>query len=220
MPPARSASSSRNRSSWPWVGRTSKASIFGAIRSFSPYVDLWQGVAVALVSMYAVDLGRLLREHQLDVEFSVAPDDALWADDQDLVFSEAVRVRGTAAVLHGGEVLVNGRVAGTQAHVCRRCLKDVPTDFEYDVAWYFVPAESLEFGDDGESRPIPLGVDELELGAALREELQLRLPRFVVCRDDCAGLCPQCGTDWNVSACTCSQSDHDPRWDVLRNANQ
>src|SRR2546421_13027750 len=45
--------------------------------------------------------------------------------------------------------------------------------------------------------PISLAPDAtgIDLRPAVREELLLAVPRWVVCRDDCRGLCPRCGTD-------------------------
>lgn len=166
--------------------------------------------------MRIVDLGRLERERRLDIEVEFPADSDLWEGDPDLSFQSPVRVQGTATLLHGGEVLVAGDVSGTLARECRRCLEDASEGFAYEVAWYFVPEEALEEGDDGESRPIPAGTDELDLGSALREELMLRVPRYSLCAEDCAGLCPTCGTNRNESECACGVPEADPRWEALR----
>ncbi len=38
----------------------------------------------------------------------------------------------------------------------------------------------------------------------------------LLCRPDCAGLCPHCGTNLNDGACDCEEDRTDPRWDALR----
>ena len=43
----------------------------------------------------------------------------------------------------------------------------------------------------------------------------LSVPLFAVCRDECKGLCPKCGTDLNVGTCACAP-ETDSRWDTLR----
>jgi len=170
--------------------------------------------------MYSVDLGRLERVKKLAVDLEIPADDDLWAGGRGLDFETAVHFSGSAALLPGGiEVLVSGVVTGTQEQQCRRCLEAVPRSFELSTTWYFVPADELQGEDDGERRPIPEGFSELDIGVTLREELMLSLPQYALCRMDCAGLCPSCGSDLNDNTCSCTSSEVDPRWDALRNAN-
>jgi uncharacterized protein len=49
----------------------------------------------------------------------------------------------------------------------------------------------------------------------VREEFVLAAPAFVLCREDCPGLCAQCGSDLNEGPCAC-RPEPDPRWAVLR----
>ena len=57
----------------------------------------------------------------------------------------------------------------------------------------------------------------IELDELCIEHTILALPDVPLCRDDCRGLCPQCGTNRNLGACSCAP-DADPRspWTVLR----
>ena len=50
---------------------------------------------------------------------------------------------------------------------------------------------------------IPFTGDEIDPTPELAQELILALPQAVLCRDDCAGLCPVCGGDLNVTSCNC-----------------
>ena len=43
----------------------------------------------------------------------------------------------------------------------------------------------------------------------------LDAPATPLCRDDCAGLCPQCGADLNTGSCDCAPVAADPRWSAL-----
>jgi ribosomal protein L32 len=66
-------------------------------------------------------------------------------------------------------------------------------------------AVSERFGD----RPIseddlyPIVDDTIDLGPMVRDAIVLELPMAPLCRDDCRGLCPQCGADRNESECGC-----------------
>ena len=57
--------------------------------------------------------------------------------------------------------------------------------------------------------------DELDTTPILMEQLQLNIPMKPLCREDCAGLCPQCGVDRNEVSCSCADSDVAPRWQAL-----
>ena len=37
----------------------------------------------------------------------------------------------------------------------------------------------------------------------------------ILCRPDCAGICPSCGTDLNAGSCNCTEEATDPRWAAL-----
>jgi uncharacterized protein len=48
------------------------------------------------------------------------------------------------------------------------------------------------------------------------QEILLSLPMKALCREDCPGLCPQCGAMKDSAECRCSNQDRiDPRWAAL-----
>ena len=59
----------------------------------------------------------------------------------------------------------------------------------------------------------------MDWGEAVREELMLAGPRYVVCNEGCQGLCPRCGTNRNQEPCGCVTDEADPRWEALRALN-
>jgi uncharacterized protein len=56
----------------------------------------------------------------------------------------------------------------------------------------------------------------LLLEDVLREQVLLALPLKVTCREECKGLCPQCGKNLNQEQCSCSTEMEDPRWAALK----
>jgi uncharacterized protein len=123
-------------------------------------------------------------------------------DDQPL-FIEAVLER----VPDG--VVVQGTVRGFYAAQCSRCLRPVHREVVTAVRELF-ETEPIE------GQTYPLEGEEIDLELPVRDALLLDLPVAPVCRDDCAGLCPACGTDLNQSSCDCDMTIPDPRWDALR----
>ena len=56
---------------------------------------------------------------------------------------------------------------------------------------------------------------ELDVGAWARDQVALGLPDQILCRPDCAGLCPVCGKDLNVEPHEHEEAAVDPRWAAL-----
>ena len=50
---------------------------------------------------------------------------------------------------------------------------------------------------------IPVQGDEVNPDPEIAQELIMAVPQSVLCREDCAGLCPVCGIDRNKNECTC-----------------
>ena len=57
--------------------------------------------------------------------------------------------------------------------------------------------------------------DQIDLSRMVKENILLEAPIAPLCRPDCAGLCPTCGTDLNVASCDCVTVEFDPRWEAL-----
>jgi len=147
--------------------------------------------------------------------------DELSPIDERVQLTAPVTVNGQVKVA-GHEVFVNGHV-DTRARVeCDRCLQPmelpVNTDFalEYisDVAYESSAAAELTEADmslsvfDGEA----IDVDEI-----VKEEILLAVPTRMLCREDCKGICPECGIDKNTGECACVTDNTDPRWAALKN---
>lgn len=168
---------------------------------------------LAFTTMLTVDLGTLDREGSVDVEARLASDDELWKET-DLTWSDDVLVRLRASYAGTGEVVARGTVRGTLQQQCRRCLEPVRTELAEELTMVF-DAETEEDEAGGAYPFEPVG-EELDLSEAVREELVLAMNPFVVCKPECRGLCPRCGTDLNEGSCDCTLEEPDPRWEKLR----
>jgi uncharacterized protein len=108
----------------------------------------------------------------------------------------------------GQDFLLRGRLRGGLATACSRCLEDARLEVDVPVTVVFVEREG-EAGDDDEAPAddapdvIPFEDGVIDLGAELREEILLAMPPQVLCREDCAGLCPVCGGNRNAAPCDC-----------------
>jgi uncharacterized protein len=114
----------------------------------------------------------------------------------------------------GGGYALRLRFAATLAGPCMRCLKDARREIEVDAREVDVPGE-------GEELCSPYVRDEtLDLSAWAHDAFALALPTQVLCREDCAGLCPVCAADLGDVDPAGPEHRHerepDPRWAKLR----
>lgn len=160
--------------------------------------------------MLKIDL-RVLREGKDRTDGEVAPDDPLLAG-VGFQLSDPVVVRGRLTDCGPGRYYWRATLVTKVATSCRRCLAEVLLPVRAEVSVLF--AEDPEVVDDPATYPVSAEAIELDLGPAAREELILAVPEYVVCREDCRGLCPQCGKDLNDGPCVC-RPEPDPRWAAL-----
>ena len=105
-------------------------------------------------------------------------------------------------------VVATGTVSAPWVGACRRCLADTAGTISVDIR------EVFEEDHDPE-QTYPLKGDQIDLEPLARDAVLLELPMAPLCRDDCAGICPTCGTDRNVAPCTCDTAPKDSRWAAL-----
>jgi uncharacterized protein len=112
-----------------------------------------------------------------------------------------------------------GTVSTTLELRCSRCLEPftLPVNAAFDLRYLpertAAPDEDTEDGELGvedASATFYTG-DEIDLGDLMREQFYLALPMKPLCRPDCKGLCPQCGTNLNTDTCQCEARWEDPR---------
>lgn len=99
-----------------------------------------------------------------------------------------------------GEAILEG--------TCSRCLE--PLDLPLAVASQFLGSKDPDLVMRGSHT---LGSQDLDVvffpepvldeEALVREQFQLQVPMHPLCRESCAGLCPECGKNWNKGPCTC-----------------
>jgi uncharacterized protein len=103
------------------------------------------------------------------------------------------------------------RFAATLSGPCMRCLQEARPDVEVD-------AREVDRPGGGEELSSPYVRDEvLDLGAWAHDAFALASPVQVLCREDCAGLCPVCAADLNEAGPEHHhEQEPDPRWAKLR----
>jgi uncharacterized protein len=117
-------------------------------------------------------------------------------------------------------VFAHGTFHGQLTVACSRCVEPVVLPIDEKLLVTFMPLAEMPKDDDdseegtevvGEDLDLfPYEGDLVDLEPLLREQFVLAVPYAPLCREDCKGLCPQCGIDRNTGTCTCA-APLDPR---------
>ncbi|HEY6951894.1 MAG TPA: DUF177 domain-containing protein [Bacteroidota bacterium] len=100
---------------------------------------------------------------------------------------------------------------------CDRCLDECEQDLSAHYAIVYLTEENGAHGrNEDEVQYVSPDAPVLDLGDDVRQFLILAVPRKILCREDCQGLCPRCGVNRNKVQCKCPKEESDPRWEVLK----
>jgi uncharacterized protein len=143
-------------------------------------------------------------EHDVDLE-PLAFGGQRYVPVPERVRTELVVSRATTGTLF--ELTFTGRLHGP----CQRCLRDAVVERRIAVREY--EATNPDGSDD--LRTPYLHEDRLDLSSWARDALALALPDKILCRLDCAGLCPVCGKDLNDEPHEHAVEVVDSRWGPL-----
>ncbi len=114
-----------------------------------------------------------------------------------------VTVKGQLQTTGHDEYLWRGELHGVIRGECRRCLTQVIDEVDVEVS-AAVFSSDPEAADDPDFYPLPERAGSVDIAAVVREEFALAAQaHLLLCRDDCAGLCPKCGADLNAGPCAC-----------------
>jgi len=105
------------------------------------------------------------------------------------------------------DLRLHARVAGP----CMRCLGFAEVEVDVRAREVHDPDAAAE----DELRSDYVVEDRLDVDAWARDQIALALPEQILCRPDCAGLCPVCGKDLNAEPHEHADVELDPRWAAL-----
>lgn len=154
-----------------------------------------------------INVGFLLTDgpahsHDSQIDFPVVR----VADDLTLNY-----VRGPIRLSRTKEgILVQAELSAAVEGECYRCLEATENQFT-------VTLEELYATDPSHESEFRVHEDAiLDLAPLLRAEALIALSGGVLCREDCRGLCPECGANLNNAPCQCRLDEIDPRLAVLK----
>lgn len=147
--------------------------------------------------------------------------DELGSFDDRITLVEPTAVNGNVRLAET-EVFVKGQIKTRAAVECDRCLKQVELPIEAAFELEYVTGQTYESTAAAELTEDDLSVsvfdgEAIDVDEIVKEQILLAVPTRMLCRDDCKGICPECGIDKNTGDCACGTDDVDPRWAALKN---
>lgn len=119
-----------------------------------------------------------------------------------------------------GKLKVKGEMQIVLSIPCDRCLKPVSRKLQISFEKEFADSEAE---DTEENAQYIVDKTFLDVDKIIYNEIILHWPAKVLCKDDCKGICNQCGQDLNVNECGCERIVLDPRMaaiqDIFKNAD-
>ena len=122
----------------------------------------------------------------------------------------------------GEEIRIAGSLSSTMESNCSRCLEPARYEIQKSFDLFFRERDEQLFDEDADielteedTRTAFFTGTQLAIGDVLREQVLLALPMKALCRVDCKGLCPVCGTNRNQNTCTCSGDVYNPHMEKL-----
>lgn len=110
------------------------------------------------------------------------------------------------------QVILNVDMKAAAVFECDRCTKvfEQQLGSVYKVVYFFgsEPVNSI----DSNIIYLPPDADKINIAPEMRDYAVLSIPMKRLCREDCRGLCPKCGTDLNEAECGCEKDNSENRW--------
>lgn len=130
-------------------------------------------------------------------------------------------VKFTFSNIGAGKALVEGNISLVLMMNCDRCLQEVEQTFDISFSRE-VLAPNGETEEDSEDEQNFMEGYHLNIEDLISSEILIDWPMKVLCKEDCKGICRQCGKDLNTGECGCDTFVPDPRMAVIKdifNAN-
>ena len=157
-------------------------------------------------------LSQIIDRPGASVSFSVSVDLSDLCYGVSYPVSEPVlaegNVRNTAGVL-----VMQGSITTTIHGICDRCASEFHRKVEFPIDVVLVT--KLESEENEDEWVFPLEGDSADLDDIVRTVFVLNLDSKLLCKEDCKGLCPQCGKNLNDGPCNC-RKELDPRFAALK----
>ncbi|MYA57415.1 DUF177 domain-containing protein [Candidatus Poribacteria bacterium] len=105
----------------------------------------------------------------------------------------------------GDNIYITTDVNATILVECRRCINPFEVDIATTLGVLFSIGDTSSETDEDDERYYD--GETLDISEDVRRALVLEIPTWSLCSETCKGLCPQCGTNLNMTGCSCEMTD-------------
>lgn len=162
----------------------------------------------------------IVREYSVPVEnfteLKTLADNAQFNFTSELVFR--LRLQRVGSLIE-----LDGHLAGTISEICGRCLSPYEERIESAFSLTFTPQKRSEpEQEELELEAEELGLisyegEQIDLRDALQEQVIISLPIGPLCKEECLGLCIECGQNLNLASCDCEKKLFNNKFATLKN---
>ncbi len=105
----------------------------------------------------------------------------------------------------GDNIYITTDVDATVLVECRRCINPFEVDIATTLGLLFSIGDTSSETDEDDERYYD--GETLDISEDVRRALVLEIPTWALCSETCKGLCPECGTNLNMTECSCEMTD-------------
>jgi len=144
-----------------------------------------------------------------DVDFAYHKENLVY-NNETIKILKPIQVNGKVVVSQGiADVKLS--VKTRMLHTCSRCLEQFERDLDLIVD------EKVSKNEQEDENVITLEEgDVLDIRDVVINNIYLALPLKILCKEDCKGLCQDCGSNLNNGPCDCKFEEIDPRFSALK----
>jgi len=164
-----------------------------------------------------VDLTKL-EAAPIEFDLSIKPDE-IDLESEFVTPKSDIQFKGNLAS-RDQWITIGGEIKGEVEVACGRCLGAVEKNRDFSFENAFVKADDYteELETELDIKALEVSIfegDKIDLIEVAQEQILLSLPSQVYCKEDCKGLCPNCGANRNLIDCKCEEREIDSRWSAL-----
>ncbi len=131
-------------------------------------------------------------------------------------FAKDVSVRAVLEKV-GNQFFLQAQILAQGDFTCDRCASLFHTALTPSYQMHYVTDQAeYEMYDPAEVQVLSPGFSVIDIDEDVRQTVLLAVPLKLLCRENCAGLCPHCARNLNEASCDCKEEVVDTRWEQLR----
>ena len=141
--------------------------------------------------------------------------------DEENFYDDGEKIEFLKPITLEGELYVTGDIINLEGTVlaelslpCSRCLVNFSHSVDIQIHEKF--SVNSDDKDDEDDEIIFIDGDTIDITNIIKNNIIMSLPIKKLCKEDCKGLCQNCGLNLNVSSCNCGSNDVDPRLAKLK----